>query len=86
VRPASAGAAAARATPRIDLADRVAACPLRTKPVHHVYLEEASLPTSTGACSPLCRTCAAIASCAIARRCWRMGLAPGASSISTPST
>src|SRR5262249_10352878 len=43
-RPAPAVASTALATPRIDLADRVAACPLRTVPFHHVYLEEAFAP------------------------------------------
>jgi hypothetical protein len=44
VRPAAAVAWTALATPRIDLAERVAACPLRTAPFHHVYIENAFAP------------------------------------------
>lgn len=44
MRPAAAVAPTALAASRIDLADRVAACPLRTAPFPHIYLEEAFAP------------------------------------------
>ena len=44
MRPAPAEASASLAARRIDLADRVAASPLRTAPFHHVYLKEAFAP------------------------------------------